>query len=104
MIELILLVLLGLGVAYWIDGLRAREQAWIASAQACRRLNVQLLDDTVVLERLWLRCSDQQGWYLERHYLFEFTDNGADRRLGKLVMVGQRVEVLYWEGGDLLVP
>lgn len=100
---LLLLVLLGLMLWFWQDSLRARERAREASALACQRSGVQLLDDTVALERLWLRRDRDGRLRLERVYLFEFTDTGATRRLGRLVMLGDRVEVLHMEGGDLLI-
>ena len=101
---LILLLVLGLVVWFWQDSLRAWESARAASALACQRCGVQLLDDTVALDRLWVRRDRTGRLRVERIYLFEFTDTGATRRLGQLVMVGQQVEVLHMEGGDLIVP
>jgi len=101
---LILLLVLGLILWFWRDSLRARERARDASARACQRWGVQLLDDTVALEKLWLR-RNTDGWLQwERTYTFEFTDTGANRRLGRVIMIGERVEVLAMEGGDLLIP
>jgi len=82
-------VVSGLGLLFWRDSLGAREQARAASARACQQMGVQLLDDTVALERL---------------YVFEFTDTGQRRQVGSVLLVGWRVEVLHMEGGDLLVP
>ena len=65
---------------------------------------MQLLDDTVVLERLWLRRDRAGRLKLERLYLFEFTDTGQRRQVGSVLLVGWRVEVVHMEGGDLLVP
>ncbi|RUQ32379.1 MAG: DUF3301 domain-containing protein [Candidatus Competibacteraceae bacterium] len=98
------LIVLGIGLWFWRDCLGAREQASAASARACRQSNVQLLDDTVALERLWLRRDRDGRLKLERLYLFEFSDTGLIRRVGSVLLVGWRVEVLHMEGGDLLVP
>ena len=94
----------GLGLLFWRDSLGAREQARAASARACQQINVQLLDDTVALERLWPRRDRDGRLKLERLYVFEFTDTGLVRRTGSVLLVGWRVEVLHMEGGDLLVP
>jgi Protein of unknown function (DUF3301) len=94
----------GVGLWFWRDSLGAREQARAASSRACRQIGVQLLDDTVALERLWWRRDHDGRLRLERLYLFEFTDTGLARRTGSVLLVGWRVEVLRMEGGDLLVP
>ena len=98
------LLVAGLGLLFWRDSLGAREQARAASARACQQSNVQLLDDTVALERLWWRRDRDGRLKLERLYLFEFTDTGMRRQVGSVLLVGWRVEVLHMEGGDLLVP
>ncbi|MDG4549909.1 MAG: DUF3301 domain-containing protein [Candidatus Contendobacter sp.] len=97
-------VVSGVGLWFWRDSLGAREQARAASSRACRQTGVQLLDDTVALERLWWRRDRDGRLRLERLYLFEFTDTGLTRRTGSVLLVGWRVEVLRMEGGDLLVP
>jgi hypothetical protein len=97
-------VVSGLGLLFWRDSLGAREQARAASSRACRQMGVQLLDDTVALERLWPRRDRDGRLKLERLYVFEFTDTGQRRQTGSVLLVGWRVEVLHMEGGDLLVP
>ncbi|HOW61424.1 MAG TPA: DUF3301 domain-containing protein [Candidatus Contendobacter sp.] len=98
------LLVAGLGLLFWRDSLGAREQARAASARACQQMGVQLLDDTVALERLWPRRDRDGRLKLERLYVFEFTDTGQRRQVGSVLLVGARVEVLHMEGGDLLVP
>ena len=99
-----ILALLGVGLWFWRDSLGAREQARAASSRACQQSGLQLLDDTVALERLWWRRDRDGRLKLERLYLFEFTDTGLIRRIGSVLLVGWRVEVLCLEGQDLLVP
>ena len=98
------LAVAGLGLWFWRDCLGAREMACAASARACQQSNVQLLDETVALERLWWRRDRDGRLKLERLYVFEFTDTGHRRRVGSVLLVGWRVEVLHMEGGDLLMP
>ena len=104
MTSLIFLFFLGFLLWFWQDSLRARERAKEAGLQACRRCQVQLLDDTVALERIWLRRDDAGQLCLERLYVFEFTDTGTARRFGSVLMLGQRVMILRMEPGDLLIP
>ncbi len=99
-----ILALMGVGLWFWRDSLGAREQARAASSRACQQSGLQLLDDTVALERLWWRRDHDGRLKLERLYLFEFTDTGLIRRIGSVLLVGWRVEVLCLEGQDLLVP
>jgi hypothetical protein len=104
MTTFLLLLALGLIIYFWQDSLRARESACKASALLCRQYGVQLLDDTVALEKLTLRRVRTGFLQIERIYRFEFTETGSSRRLGRLIMLGQRVEVMLMEDGDLLVP
>lgn len=99
------LLLLLLGVVLWLCqvNLRARETAGKACVLACRRCGVQLLDDTVALEQFKLRRDRGIFLHSERIYRFEFSDTGLTRQLGRLIMVDQRVEVVYLEGGDLIL-
>ena len=101
LILLLALVLIGW---FWIDTLRAREQARAAAALACRRTGVQLLDDTVALQHLWLRRNSAGRRVLERRYSFEFTLNGDNRLSGSVLMLGAQVQILHMEPNDLLVP
>ncbi len=99
-----ILLATSVGLWFWRDSLGAREQARAASSRACRQVNVQLLDDTVALERLGLRRDHDGRLKWERLYVFEFTDTGQRRQTGSVLLVGWRVEVLHMEGGDLLLP
>lgn len=99
-----LLLALGSFAWLWQNNLRAWENAREAGARACQRCGVQLLDDTVALQRLWWRRDPTGRLRAERVYHFEFTATGATRQLGRLVMLGPRVETLYMEGYDLFVP
>jgi hypothetical protein len=104
MTPVLLLLALGLIIWFWQDSLQARESAYKASALACRQCGVQLLDDTVALETLTLRRVRPGFLQTERIYRFEFTETGSTRYLGRLIMLGHRVEVMYMENRDLLIP
>ena len=104
MTELVFLLLLAVIFWFWRDSLRARERARAASVKACRDSDVQLLDDTVALEKIGLRRGIDGRVCLERLYAFEFTDTGLVRRRGIVILIGEHVEVLAMDGGDLFVP
>lgn len=104
MTTFLLLLMLGLIVWFWQDSLRARESAFKASARVCGQCGVQLLDDTVALEKLTLRRVRPGFLQVERIYRFEFTETGSARQLGRLIMLGQRLEVLHMENRDLFIP
>lgn len=84
--------------------MRAKEKARDACLRACRRYGVQLLDDTVALDKLWLRRHPNGRLALERRYTFEFTDTGMTRTAGVVVLFGGSVEILALGGGDLFIP
>lgn len=103
MTTLLLLLALGAGVWFWQDCLRVRERARQRCLRFCRHQGVQLLDDTVALDRLWLQRRADGRLQLERRYTFEFTTDGNSRHGGLVVMLGEQVQVLALDGGDLLI-
>ena len=76
---------------FWYDSLQAREQATEAGNRACKRVDAQFLDQTVVLKRLRLCRTHRGNMSLCRLYLFDFTLDGEIRREGMIMMVGQRI-------------
>jgi len=80
MIESLLQLLLVLAGFYvWQNALRARELARIFSRDLCSQARVQLLDQTVALQRLKLVRVAGRGLLLRRDYSFEFSVDGRDR-------------------------
>jgi hypothetical protein len=82
---LVLFALVG-GFALWLDGLRARDLALTVARQQTTRLGLQLLDDTVALQRVRL-VRTEGGWLmLARRFRFEFTETGDNRREGVVIL------------------
>jgi hypothetical protein len=79
---------------FWSDSLRARERAIALCRDACNRRALQLLDETVALERLALQRDRDGRVRIRRRYRFEFTRDGAVRDTGTVVMLGDRVVML----------
>jgi hypothetical protein len=95
--EGVAIVLIGAGVFLWLDSLRARERAVQAGRAACKRYELQFLDDTVSFTRIRLRRDDYGQLKIARTYTFEFSDTGNNRRHGAIVMLGAELQDLHLE-------
>jgi hypothetical protein len=94
MIESLLPLLLVLAGFYvWQNALRARELARVFSRDLCSQAHVQLLDQTVALQRLKLVRVAARGLLLRRDYSFEFSIDGRDRQRGSLSILDGSVLV-----------
>jgi hypothetical protein len=91
---------LGLAAAaawLWFDTLRARECAMEAARRACEMDEVQLLDDTVALERWRLKRDADGHLAILRVYRFEFSDTGDNRLHGRVTLLGRTLQTLHLE-------
>jgi len=88
----VILILLLLGW-FWLDSLRAREIATEIGRAACKKRELQFLDQTVALHHLRLRRIDA-GIRWRRTYRFDFSDEGIGRRSGCLVLLGLELETI----------
>ncbi len=91
------MLLIGAGIFFWLDSLRARERAVRAGRSACERYALQFLDDTVTFARLRLARDEAGQLRLARTYTFEFSDTGNNRRQGAIVMLGGELQDLQLE-------
>lgn len=94
---LALLLTLTLGVAFWFQSAGVREQARATCKAVCRRLGVQLLDDTVGLSRLRPGRNEQGRVCLVRDYTFEYSPDGAARFPGLIRIRGGRMVLFVLE-------
>jgi hypothetical protein len=85
------LTLIILTVYYWRGALRVKERAFAAAQRRCTEMDVQLLDETVYLRRLWLKRNDRGVLSLWRAFYFEFTVSGSDRYYGRVIMLGPHI-------------
>lgn len=92
LVDVFLLCLLGAFAAYWWHAQGCKHRALQVAKQHCHKMQVQLLDDSVVLRRLsWER--DQRGHVsFCRHYQFEFSSTYDDRYKGQLVLQGKQLK------------
>jgi len=75
------------GFYIWHAALKARELARALSQQLCARAGVQLLDQTVALQRLGIARGDDGRLHLRRRYRFDISTDGVDRHQGTLEML-----------------
>lgn len=85
---------MALGGWFVFDALRARETATRAARDACREQGLQFLDDTVQGARTRLARDAEGLMRLQRTFAFEFSDDGVNRRAGRVVLLGGRLESL----------
>ena len=78
----------------WWDSLQSREAAVAAARAACLAEGLQFLDDTVGIAGIKPARNDDGRLRLQRRYEFEFSDTGANRIKGSIVMLGDRVLLL----------
>lgn len=83
-----ILILLGL-CWFWWDSLMASEKAGKLASQACNDAQVQLLDQTVALKKIWFKRKPNGHLGLLRYYAFEFSSTGVERRKGLVVLLGR---------------
>ena len=103
---LLLILILVLVAVYWRGALGARERVLDAARRAVEQVNAQWLDQTVSMERMKLIRAPGGGIGIRRFYRFESSLAGDDRRMGRVVVDGQRVrhcELLMPEG-KLILP
>ncbi len=62
-----------------------------AARQYCRKLELQFLDDSVSLSRLWVKRDRNGMLRLWRVYQFEFTATGGERYRGWVTTLGRTV-------------
>ncbi len=88
---LILMAFSAAAFAFWSAGRAAAERAEALGREACRSAGVQLLDQTVHGIGMRLRRG-VDGWLgLERSFRFEYSHDGTDRHVGRIVLHGTRM-------------
>lgn len=88
---LILMIVGAIGFALWNSARAAAERAESLGREACRVANVQWLDQTVHASGLRLRRRHDGRLGFERSFRFEYSRDGSDRHIGRLVLRGDRL-------------
>ena len=89
---LLLLMLVGAAGFFLFPAARAAaERAADIGRDACAAAGVQWLDQSVHATGIRLRRRDD-GWLgLERSFRFEYSEDGQDRHVGRIVLLGEKL-------------
>jgi len=91
MTEILFFLLLGgIGVYGWKNTGIKRHALKMARAE-CAKHELQLLDESMVLRKIWLQRDAQGDLKIRRRYVFEFSSTGDRRYHGAIVLLGWRV-------------
>lgn len=87
----IVMIVSAMAFAFWSAGRAAAERAEAVGRDACRAAGVQWLDQSVHAIGLRL-CRHDNGWLgFERTFRFDYSIDGEDRHVGRLVLRGERL-------------
>ena len=78
----------------WRTNVEARSVANDAAHRACNEGRLQLLDGTVAFRRAKLARATDGRLTLLRTYVFDYSDDGASRRQGFVILRGRDVEIV----------
>lgn len=94
-----LLLLIGLILLFWFwySSSKSREAALRIVQQSLQDSQLQLLDGSIYLRKIWPTRNQHGRVSLLRFYNFEYTANGADRYRGLIVMLSNTMEYLQIE-------
>ncbi len=93
---LILMIVAAIGLALWSSARAAAERAEAVGRNACKTAGVQWLDQTVHANGLRLRRGRDGRLGFERSFRFEYSEQGDDRHVGRLVLRGN--ELVFFSG------
>lgn len=79
---------------FWNKQQQARHLASDVVRKHCAMQDLQLLDDTLILDGFSIKKRKGGGWLLLRCYSFEFSSTGDERYRGMIQLAGRRVEQL----------
>lgn len=93
----LLLLALLCGVIYWLHSGFYKGRARELAEAHCRRLDLQLLDQTMVITGIWPVRGRDGRLRLRRRYQFEFASLGDRRYRGSLVLLGMALQSIELE-------
>lgn len=97
MAEWIIIIVLFAVAWFWVESLHVREIATEAAKQFCATQGLQFLDGAVAFTSIKLDRDKLGRLALARTYRFEFSDSGANRLSGNVVMHGRLVGPMHVE-------
>lgn len=88
---LILMIAVAISFAFWSASRAAAERATALGRDACAAAGVQWIDQTVHATGLRVRRGEDGRLGFERTYRFEYSQDGTDRHIARLVLRGDRL-------------
>lgn len=88
LVDLLLVLLIGVGSLYAFNGVRVRELALAAARRGCEAQGVQLLDGSVSVKKVSLSRDKGGRWRVWRQFSFDYSIDGVERRRGHVIMLG----------------
>jgi len=82
--DLLFIVLIFLAIWYWWDTQRCNEIAFSVCQQKCTKLGFQLLDATVIRQKVWLRRGNNGSFQICRLYSFEYNTPPSHLQVSEL--------------------
>jgi hypothetical protein len=95
MFEFILLALLIASAWFWQDSIAKREIAVNLGRELANRCQLQLLDETVACNKIWLGRDNRGHAQLARLYHFEVSANGNERMQCHLQLLGKQLTIWH---------
>jgi len=89
--QLLLLFILFIVTAYWIDSVQVKEIAKRAGAHICKKHGVQFLDNTVIKQKTSIKKHPSNLIQLQRTYTFEYSIDGEKRNSGIIITGGHHI-------------
>lgn len=76
----------------WYASMRAREKSHETARDLCRRMGVELLDDTVALSHIGIKRNESGRLVFKRVYEFRYLEAGWVPRHGTIILSGTALE------------
>lgn len=89
--ELAIIILFIVSLYYWLDSIRAKENATQHAKDSCKKVLLEFLDDTVLIKKVRLRRNFQGHLSIYREYEFEFSSTGEFRYKGQVQLLGSHL-------------
>ena len=104
MASILIILFLAFIAWFWLNGIRAKEIAMQASAEACQQIEAQFLDQTASLKNIKINRNKSGRMTFERIYSFDFSRDRETRMQGLVTIIGQRVtQVLLDEDSGMTI-
>ncbi len=88
---LVMMIVGAIALTWWSSARDAAERAEDLGRAACEAAGVPWLDQTVHASGVRLRRGEDGRLGFERTFRFEYSEDGQDRHIGRLVLRGRRL-------------